>query len=112
MLAHSLSWQAQERDQGTETKPSSVTPGQGVGPKQIPSLPWVSVSLFVEGSLWHSSPQPRPAVRGKHGTTGLTATWWGRGPVKGKQWDRVDSPVPAHLMLGVVSPLEPRMPHL
>lgn len=48
-----------------------MIPGQGVGPEQVPSLPWVLVSLFVEGTGYITSrgplalsPLSKPAVRG------------------------------------------------
>lgn len=48
--------------------PSSGTPGHGMRPEQVPSLPWVSVSSSVEGTglphlqgaLWHSVLQGQP----------------------------------------------------
>lgn len=68
--------------------------------------------LICRRSFWHSSPWSRPAARGRQDTTGLTGTWWGRETIRGKQRDGVDHPVPPRLMLGVVSPSEPRMPCL
>lgn len=48
--------------------PSSGTPGHEMRPEQVLSLPWVSVSFFVEGTglphlqgaLWHSVLQGQP----------------------------------------------------
>lgn len=68
ILAPSLGWQAQDKNKGAETEPQSGTPGHGMRPEQVPSLPWVSVSLSVEGTglphlqraLWHSVLQGQP----------------------------------------------------
>lgn len=61
-----------------QTEPSFTIPGQGAGPEQVPSLPGVSVSSFVEGAEPHhlqgpSGTQSSPRPAGGQAAAGLGA---------------------------------------